>query len=300
MSAQPVPPVPQAIQHELDFAVPRGASSRARSRGAGEPTFDPMPGGASTRRYFRVRLGAAATPRAVAMFVPEGAKPEEVGKEPRRRALALPRSARLARRARRRRARAARRGHRRAAGCCWRTWATTRSRRSSSRIRSDARPSTSARSRTSRAPRRRSPRCPPAASSAHAPSTRSCCAGRSITSASGPSRRAASPSPPTTAPPSTPSPRRLARAHRRLAARLRAPRLPVAQPHGARRRRALLDRLPGRAARPAHLRPRSRSSTTATRPSTAPSSRPASTTTPARAASRRSERIDGRVASSIS
>jgi aminoglycoside/choline kinase family phosphotransferase len=35
-----------------------------------------MPGGASTRRYFRVRLPRA--PAAVAMFVPDGAKPEEV------------------------------------------------------------------------------------------------------------------------------------------------------------------------------------------------------------------------------
>ncbi len=46
-------------------------------------TFDadlqatPMPGGASTRRYFRVALPGRS---AVAMFVPEGAKPEEVQK----------------------------------------------------------------------------------------------------------------------------------------------------------------------------------------------------------------------------
>jgi aminoglycoside/choline kinase family phosphotransferase len=37
-----------------------------------------MPGGASTRRYFRVKLAAGVT--AVAMFVPDGAKPEEVGR----------------------------------------------------------------------------------------------------------------------------------------------------------------------------------------------------------------------------
>jgi aminoglycoside/choline kinase family phosphotransferase len=36
-----------------------------------------MPGGASTRRYFRVKLARGAA--AVAMFVPDGAKPEEVG-----------------------------------------------------------------------------------------------------------------------------------------------------------------------------------------------------------------------------
>ncbi len=39
----------------------------------------PMPGGASTRRYFRVALPDGGT--AVGMFVPEGAKPEEIQKE---------------------------------------------------------------------------------------------------------------------------------------------------------------------------------------------------------------------------
>jgi hypothetical protein len=38
----------------------------------------PMPGGASTRRYFRVTLPGGRT--AVGMFVPEGAKPEEIEK----------------------------------------------------------------------------------------------------------------------------------------------------------------------------------------------------------------------------
>ena len=38
-----------------------------------------MPGGASTRRYFRVRLARGT---AVAMFVPDGAKPEEIAKQP--------------------------------------------------------------------------------------------------------------------------------------------------------------------------------------------------------------------------
>ncbi|MBX3190465.1 MAG: phosphotransferase [Labilithrix sp.] len=41
-----------------------------------ELTATPMPGGASTRRYFRVSLPNARS--AVAMFVPEGGKPEEV------------------------------------------------------------------------------------------------------------------------------------------------------------------------------------------------------------------------------
>jgi hypothetical protein len=40
--------------------------------------YESMPGGASTRRYFRVMLPAGKT--AVAMFVPEGPRPEEVQK----------------------------------------------------------------------------------------------------------------------------------------------------------------------------------------------------------------------------
>jgi aminoglycoside/choline kinase family phosphotransferase len=40
--------------------------------------YESMPGGASTRKYFRVLLPAGQT--AVAMFVPEGARPEEVQK----------------------------------------------------------------------------------------------------------------------------------------------------------------------------------------------------------------------------
>jgi hypothetical protein len=46
----------------------------------GELELTSMPGGASTRRFFRVDLGV---PRgsAVAMFVPEGARPEEISKQ---------------------------------------------------------------------------------------------------------------------------------------------------------------------------------------------------------------------------
>jgi N-acetylmuramate 1-kinase len=75
MSAQPVPP---SIQHELDFAPAAALVARAFPGGA-QPIFEAMPGGASTRRYFRVSLGHDATACAVAMFVPDGAKPEEVG-----------------------------------------------------------------------------------------------------------------------------------------------------------------------------------------------------------------------------
>jgi aminoglycoside/choline kinase family phosphotransferase len=74
MSAQAVPPQPAPV-HALDFA-PLDALVARTFPGAGAPVYEPMPGGASTRRYFRVMLPGA--PAAVAMFVPDGAKPEEV------------------------------------------------------------------------------------------------------------------------------------------------------------------------------------------------------------------------------
>jgi aminoglycoside/choline kinase family phosphotransferase len=64
--------------HELDFAPLEAVVARAFP-GAQGLVWEPMPGGASTRRYFRARL-ATGPGSAVAMFVPEGAKPEEVGK----------------------------------------------------------------------------------------------------------------------------------------------------------------------------------------------------------------------------
>jgi hypothetical protein len=76
MSAQAVPPSPPQAVHELDFAPLAALVARAFP-GAASPAYEPMPGGASTRRYFRVRLPAAT---AVAMFVPDGAKPEEVAR----------------------------------------------------------------------------------------------------------------------------------------------------------------------------------------------------------------------------
>lgn len=42
--------------------------------------YEPMAGGGGTRKYFRLRSGLAE-PTAVAMFVPEGAKPEEIAKD---------------------------------------------------------------------------------------------------------------------------------------------------------------------------------------------------------------------------
>lgn len=49
----------------------------AHATGASPTRTEAMPGGASTRKYFRV---SAAGESLVAMFVPEGGKPEEIGK----------------------------------------------------------------------------------------------------------------------------------------------------------------------------------------------------------------------------
>jgi N-acetylmuramate 1-kinase len=73
MTARAVPPAPEPV-HELDFAPLQALVER--TFGSRAPLdCEPMPGGASTRRYFRVRSPGAT---AVAMFVPDGAKPEEV------------------------------------------------------------------------------------------------------------------------------------------------------------------------------------------------------------------------------
>jgi aminoglycoside/choline kinase family phosphotransferase len=75
MSAAPVPPLPAPV-HPLDFAP------LAKLLAAISPSTPleavPMTGGASTRRYFRVAVGGGKS--AVAMFVPDGAKAEEVQK----------------------------------------------------------------------------------------------------------------------------------------------------------------------------------------------------------------------------
>jgi len=75
MSARAVPPLPEPV-HELDFAPLAALVAQAFPEG-GAPAYEPMAGGASTRRYFRVNLAGSS---AVAMFVPDGAKAEEVGK----------------------------------------------------------------------------------------------------------------------------------------------------------------------------------------------------------------------------
>jgi aminoglycoside/choline kinase family phosphotransferase len=67
--------------HELDFGPLVALAQRAFPGTPASLAWEPMPGGASTRRYFRARVGAdARTCTVVGMFVPDGAKPEEVGK----------------------------------------------------------------------------------------------------------------------------------------------------------------------------------------------------------------------------
>ena len=61
---------------ELDMSK-LAALVRRATQGSRQLAVEPMPGGASTRKYFRVRSGDRAM---VAMFVPEGGKPEEIGK----------------------------------------------------------------------------------------------------------------------------------------------------------------------------------------------------------------------------
>jgi aminoglycoside/choline kinase family phosphotransferase len=72
-----VPPLPQPV-HALDFGPLAALVARIFPDSASALDCEPMPGGASTRRYFRVRLARGT---AVAMFVPDGAKPEEVARE---------------------------------------------------------------------------------------------------------------------------------------------------------------------------------------------------------------------------
>jgi aminoglycoside/choline kinase family phosphotransferase len=62
---------------EIDLS-PLAALVRRAHPGT-ELSAAPMPGGASTRRYYRVELPGGRS--AVGMFVPDGAKPEEIAKE---------------------------------------------------------------------------------------------------------------------------------------------------------------------------------------------------------------------------
>ncbi len=75
MSAAPPLPQPASVP---DYASLAALVARAFPGAGGAPSCEPMSGGASTRRYFRVRVPGGT---AVAMFVPDGAKAEEAGKE---------------------------------------------------------------------------------------------------------------------------------------------------------------------------------------------------------------------------
>jgi aminoglycoside/choline kinase family phosphotransferase len=79
MSAStPIAPIDLAPGPQPDFAALDALVAQAfPAAAAARLAWEPMPGGASTRRYFRARTPAGPL---VGMFVPEGAKPDEIGK----------------------------------------------------------------------------------------------------------------------------------------------------------------------------------------------------------------------------
>jgi aminoglycoside/choline kinase family phosphotransferase len=81
-NAMPAPDAPPV--HDVDLAPLDALAARAfPSARATRDTiaWEPMAGGASPRRYFRGRLPSAGGVEAVVgMFVPDGAKPDEIGK----------------------------------------------------------------------------------------------------------------------------------------------------------------------------------------------------------------------------
>ena len=79
----PAPPPAAAQLIELDFEPLEALVARAFPGAPRGLTWEPMPGGASSRRYFRARVpgrGGAADASVVGMFVPDGAKPEEIAR----------------------------------------------------------------------------------------------------------------------------------------------------------------------------------------------------------------------------
>ncbi len=81
MSAStPIAQSDPATGPSLDFGPLDALVVRAFPGARGAPggfAWEPMPGGASTRRYFRGRVPGGTV---VGMFVPDGAKADEVGK----------------------------------------------------------------------------------------------------------------------------------------------------------------------------------------------------------------------------
>jgi len=76
MSASPIASPEPAAAPAPDFHALDALTRRALPAASGELAWEPMPGGASTRRYYRGRVAGSTV---VGMFVPDGTKPEEIG-----------------------------------------------------------------------------------------------------------------------------------------------------------------------------------------------------------------------------
>ena len=74
-------PPPVELSPPAHFAALRNLVTAAFPASRGQFICDPMPGGASARRYFRLRIPGTMETSAVAMFVPDGGAPEEVVKD---------------------------------------------------------------------------------------------------------------------------------------------------------------------------------------------------------------------------
>jgi|CZKU01.1.fsa_nt_gi aminoglycoside/choline kinase family phosphotransferase len=74
----PNKPPAHASAEDLDLAPLDALVARAFARASRVGAWQPMAGGASTRRYVRAHLSGGSAPSVVGMFVPDGAKPEEI------------------------------------------------------------------------------------------------------------------------------------------------------------------------------------------------------------------------------
>jgi N-acetylmuramate 1-kinase len=77
MSASPIASPDPVASPAPDFRVLDALVRRALPAASGELAWEAMTGGASTRRYYRGRVPGGTV---VGMFVPDGTKPEEIGK----------------------------------------------------------------------------------------------------------------------------------------------------------------------------------------------------------------------------
>jgi aminoglycoside/choline kinase family phosphotransferase len=77
-ASSPIAPTDPVPVIQPDFAALDALVARAfPADGASRLAWEPMPGGASTRKYFRGRVAGGTV---VGMFVPDGAKPDEIAK----------------------------------------------------------------------------------------------------------------------------------------------------------------------------------------------------------------------------